>query len=125
MLASFNGHEHWDYDVKYDDIWYINSISCLWIDEDFVVENVYGKEIDKKYPNIKYVVPYKDPNFAIITVGEDGLDIKGTLNKYYGPSPGEIVLYKKPCSWWFENNYCNRPKHAPDVADRFLPFLKK
>ena len=127
VLASFNGHEHWDYDVKYDDIWYINinSMSCLWIDEDFVVENVYGEEIDEKYPNIKYVVPYEESNFAIVTIGEDGLDIKGTPNKYYGPSPEERGLYRMKSSWWFENNYCNRPKHTPGIEDRFLPIFNK
>ncbi len=123
VLASFNGHEHWDFQVNQDDIWYINlnSMSCLWMDKDFVVENVYGEEIDQDYPNIKYTAPYEHSNFAIITVTDEGIDIKGTPNQYHGPSPKERGFYKEG-SWYYGIKSKDRPEHKPDIADRFLPF---
>ncbi|MBR5586473.1 MAG: metallophosphoesterase [Clostridia bacterium] len=125
VLASFNGHEHWDFQVNQDGIWYINlnSMSCLWMDMGFVVENVYGEEIDKDYPNIKYTAPYEDANFAIVTITDEGIDIKGTPNKYHGPTPAERGFYEEK-SWYHNIKNADRPEHTPDIADRFLPFKK-
>lgn len=124
VLASFNGHEHWDFQVNQDGIWYINlnSMSCLWMDADFVVENVYGEEIDKDYPNIKYTAPYENANFAIVTVTDEGIDIKGTPNDYHGATPEERGFYSKENSWYYAIANEDRPEHTPDIADRFLPF---
>lgn len=125
VLAAFNGHEHWDYQVNQDGIWYINlnSMSCLWMDEAFTVENIYGEEIDRDFPNIKYTAPYEEPNFAIVTLTDEGVDIKGTTNKYHGPSPEERGFYEEHS--WLHNAKCvGRTLHTPNIADRFLPFKK-
>lgn len=125
VLATFCGHEHQDYEVMQDNIWHvnINSMSCFWMDEDFVVENVYGEEIDKKYPNIKYTAPYKYSNYAIVTLTDEGIDIKGTKNEYVGPSAEERGLYED-WSWWKQIECDFRPPHSPEIKDRFLPFKK-
>lgn len=124
VVAAFNGHEHMDYEQYQDGIWFvnINSISCCWIDKDFICYGLYGQEIDEKYPNIKYTVPYKDPVFAIITMDEKGIDIKGTKSECVGPTPEERGLYKKG-SWWLNVNEGKRPL-TPQILDRYLPFEK-
>ena len=94
------------------------------MDADFVVEKVYGEEIDKDYPNIKYTAPYENANFAIVTVTDEGIDIKGTPNEYHGATPEERGFYSKKDSWYYAIANEDRPEHTPDIADRFLPFNK-
>jgi len=122
VLAAFNGHEHMDYEMYQDGIWFvnINSISNNWLDVDFIVPNQYGTEIDEKYPNIKYTVPYKDPVYAIIDIDETGINIKGVQSDYVGPTPEERGLYKAG-SWWLNVNGGKRPLTAA-IRDRFLSF---
>ena len=123
VAACFNGHHHMDLCTKEDDIWFvqINSMDCIWLDVDFIVEGRYGKEIDEKYPNIKYVVPYKDPVYAIVTMDEKGIDIKGTQSEFVGISPDDMGLYSKPDSWWKEV-YEPHIRSTPSQEDRYLPF---
>jgi len=54
----------------------------------------YGKEIDEKYPNIKYTVPYVDSVYAIVTLDETGARVQGTKSEFVGISPEEQGVYK-------------------------------
>ena len=78
-------------------------------------------EFNEKYPNIKYVVPYKDPVYAIVTMDEDGIDIKGTQSQFVGITPDEMGLYTKPNSWWKEV-YDPGVVSTASQEDRYLPF---
>lgn len=124
VVAALNGHEHQDYLVKQDGIWFvnINSISCCWIDAAFEYPGLYGAEIDEKYPNIKYTVPYKDPIYGIVTLDEDGMMIKGVQSDYVGPSPVERGVFRKD-SWWHQVDNGTRTLD-PNVTSRWLPFKK-
>lgn len=120
VVASFNGHTHIDYKEYVDGIWYIavNSMSNQWLDMDFICEERYTKEIDEKFPNIKYTVPYKDSIFAIVTLDENGIDIKGTKSKFVGITPEEQGLYK-PGTWW-QRAYQGRVLSTPNIEDCYL-----
>lgn len=123
VAACFNGHHHMDLCTKEDGIWFmqINSMDCIWFDVDFIVEGRYGKEIDEKYPNIKYTAPYKDPVYAIVTMDDKGITVKGTQSEFVGPTPEEIGVYTKENSWWKEV-YAPHIRSTASQEDRYLPF---
>lgn len=122
VVACFNGHHHLDAVTKEDGIWMVqmNSMDCCWVDVDFIQENLYGPEIDAKYPNIKYTMPYKDPVFAIVTMDNKGIDIKGRKSEFVGKTPEELDLYGEK-SWWPKSIEAGYPC-TPSQEDRFLPF---
>ena len=122
VIAAFNGHDHIDYETKEDGIWFINinSMSCQWLDVDFIVHERYTKEIDEKYPNIKYTAPYKDSLFAIVTIDESGIDIKGVESEFVGIDPKDQGLYE---DWtWFTKAYNGKLYTTPSIKSRFLPL---
>ena len=123
VVACFNGHHHVDLCAKEEGIWYvqINSMDCIWLDLAFVCENRFGPEIDEKYPNIKYTAPYKDPVFAIITMDDDGMEIKGRKSEFVGPTPEELGLYGED-SWWTKVYGHNQYFSTPSQEDRYQSF---
>ena len=124
VLMSINGHEHADVLEKFDGIWYynFNSMSNVWVDDEFKLENVYqdGGKIDSVYPNIKYIVPYAKPAYGIITLDENGATVKGTKGAYVGPTPEERNVYRKGS--YFEKHF--NGQLSPSVEDRYIPFVK-
>ncbi|MFA7636470.1 MAG: metallophosphoesterase [Monoglobales bacterium] len=118
VLLSINGHEHVDTLNKIDNTWFynLNSMSCYWLDVDFICEGRFGKEIDEKYPNIKYTAPYKDALFAIISIDDDGATVKGVESEYVGPSPEDLGS-KEEWSWCKNINGI-----SPSIMDRYIPF---
>ena len=92
VLACFTGHHHRDYLRRFGSIWYpqINSASYHWLGGKYLQVR-YSDEVDKKYPYIKYTVPYKDPLFALVTVDlvKDAMSIEGGKTEFVGPSPWE------------------------------------
>lgn len=124
VIASFNGHTHFDYAQQVEGIWFVavNSMSNQWLDMDFICEERYGKEIDEKFPNIKYTAPYRDSIFAIVTIDEQGIDIKGVESEFVGPSPDELGLYE-PGTWW--SGYGDKVHSTPSIENRYLPIMKK
>lgn len=123
VAACFNGHNHIDMCTKEEGIWYvqINSMDCMWLDVDYICEGRYGAQIDEKYPNIKYTAPYKDPVFAIVTMDEKGMQIKGTQSRFVGPSPEELGVYEEN-SWWTKVFGYRKFFGTPSQEDRYLPF---
>ncbi len=92
VIACFSGHHHIDYSRCINGIQYIqiNSMSYFWVGGNYQRVR-YSKKIDKQYPWIKYTVPYRDPLFALVTVGADGtIQIEGTQSEWVGPSPKDL-----------------------------------
>ena len=88
----FSGHHHQDYYNQINGIHYlqINSMSYQWLGEEFQ-QIRYSKEIDEKYPWIKYTVPYKDPIWAIADFSDDNtFRLFGKLTEFVGPSPEDL-----------------------------------
>ena len=87
-----SGHHHRDYHNIFNGIHYvqINSMSYQWLGDKFPLER-YEPAVHEKYPMLKYMAPYKDPLWALITIKNDGsFDIKGKESSWIGPSPLEM-----------------------------------
>ncbi|MEQ6120311.1 metallophosphoesterase [Reichenbachiella sp. MALMAid0571] len=92
IVASICGHHHTDYMTQIHDIYYvqINSASYRWVGGDY--QHIrYSKEIDEKYPWIKYTIPYKDPLFTFVEINPKGyLTIEGSKTEFVGMGPKEM-----------------------------------
>jgi hypothetical protein len=92
VIACFNGHTHYDYAEKVNDIWYItiNSMSYQWMGEDY--EHIrYSAEVDKDFKWIKYTAPHKEPLFTIVEISTKGyIKIHGKQTEWVGPSPWDL-----------------------------------
>jgi 3',5'-cyclic AMP phosphodiesterase CpdA len=87
-----SGHHHRDYHNNFNNIHYvqINSMSYQWLGEQFSLER-YEPALHEKYPILKFLAPYKDPLWALITIENDGsFNIKGKESSWVGPSPLEM-----------------------------------
>lgn len=92
VIACFSGHHHTDYMTRINDIYYvqINSASYRWVGDDFQYVR-YSKEIDEKYPWIKYTIPYKDPLFTFVEIDPAGfLSLEPRSTTFVGPGPDEM-----------------------------------
>lgn len=103
------GHLHLDRMHKHDGIWYycMNSISNHWIGTKYAASR-FNAEIERKYPNLRYTFPYKEPVFAIVHLDGSGMRIQGHKGSFFQPGP--------------------RAMHVPyritaTVQDRNLPWL--
>jgi Calcineurin-like phosphoesterase len=93
VLACFSGHHHTDYATTINGIHYIqiNSMSDQWVGEKYKTIR-YSKDIDSKYPWIKYTIPYKDPLYAFVEINKKVLIIKGKKSSFVGPGPIEMGM---------------------------------
>ncbi|MCG6189330.1 metallophosphoesterase family protein [Maribellus maritimus] len=92
VIACFNGHSHWDFAERINEIWYvtITSMSYHWLGEDYEYIR-YNKEVDKNFKWIKYTAPFKEPLFTVIEISKEGyIKIKGKKSEWVGPSPWEL-----------------------------------
>ena len=92
VVACFSGHHHTDYMTEINGIYYvqINSASYRWVGGEFKHIR-YSKEIDDKYPWIKYTIPYKDPLFTFVEIDPAGLlKIESRNTEFVGPGPIEL-----------------------------------
>ena len=92
----FSGHHHLDYVNEINGIFYvqINSMSYQWLGDGYARVR-YSKEIDEKYPWIKYTVPYKDPIYTIAEIDHrNNFYLKGASTSFVGPSPKELGMTK-------------------------------
>jgi predicted phosphodiesterase len=93
VVACFTGHHHRDYVRQINNIVYpqINSASYHWVGGNFLRVRC-SKEVDAKYPYIKYTVPYRKPIFALATIdpGRGFLKIEGRRSEFVGPAPWEL-----------------------------------
>lgn len=94
VCVAINGHNHTDSYKCWDGIHHIdlNSASNQWIGEDYEplgINEVYNEETHKSHAYLKYVVPYKEPLYAIITLDEKQrkLEMKGIKTTFIGPTP--------------------------------------
>lgn len=98
VILSANGDLHHDNITRLGDTWFwnVNSMSNCWLDVAYETMR-YTPEIDQKYPNIKYTVPYRDSLFAIVTITDGVIDIRGRQSEFVGPTPAQLGF---PMSSW-------------------------
>lgn len=86
-----NGHVHRDIRHFENGILYytLNSISNYWAGTAYATHR-YSSEIEAKFPNLQFVVPYADPVYAIVTLDENGISLKGVEGHFVPPSPEKL-----------------------------------
>ena len=91
VIACFSGHHHIDYATSINGIYYIqiNSMSYYWMGEKYKSLR-YSKEIDEKYPWIKFTAPYKDPLFAFVEIDQKFIRIHKRNSVFVGATPKEL-----------------------------------
>ena len=94
VVLAFSGHNHSNYTKKINGISYmqINSASYVWIGKPTMTEKRFPEEINKKYSLMAYSMMYDKPLYAIVTLTEEGADIKGTKANFIPPTPKEVGL---------------------------------
>lgn len=121
VVLALNGHEHMDNAIQVDGVWFlnVNSMSCMWLDTAFACPERYSKEIDEKFPNIQYTVPYSEAVYAILTLDEKGARVKGSQASFVGISPQEQGVYAPGTTF---SKIHIHGQITPAMADRYLPF---
>ncbi len=125
VVLCFNGHTHLDGAVFDGGIWYVhlNSMSNYWLGDSFTCIGRYGKEIDEKYPNVRYVAPYKEPLFAIVELDCNSAKITGQKSEIVGRTPDELGYYDSGRGKSLID--LGEPRVTAMIKDRLLTFLKK
>lgn len=124
VYMSFYGHTHTEDLYRSGKIWHyaVNSLSNCWLGTAYPCLNRYGEEIDEKFPDIRYVAPYKDAVFAIVEMDEDGAMVKGVKSEFVGKTPEELGKYTLKKSNWTK---AQRPVIiTPSILSRYIPFMK-
>lgn len=108
----FSGHHHQDYYNIINGIHYvqINSMSYQWMGAKYAFSH-YSEEIESKNPGLKYIAPYADPIWALVTIYNDNtIEIKGKKTYFIKPTPEEM---KRP---EFHSGYPD----VPYISDRII-----
>lgn len=86
VRLCMNGHLHID-DLKTENgvVYHaLNSISNFWAGEEYETLR-YPPEIEELYPSLRYTFPYAKPVFAIVTLTEEELIIRGRPGRFVQP----------------------------------------
>lgn len=99
VRLCMNGHLHID-DLKIDDgvVYHaLNSISNFWAGEAYEALR-YPPEIEENYPSLRYTFPYARPVFAIVTLTEEELIIRGRPGRFVQPGSRSFSYRPLPTS---------------------------
>ena len=99
IAMIFGGHMHSDNYHLVDGIHYmqVNSASNIWGGAKFMNTDRYPADINKKYPSLRYVIPYKDPLYAVVEIDSKGdIEVHGMKSRYVPPLPDMELLKTKP-----------------------------
>ncbi|CDN31235.1 hypothetical protein BN938_1140 [Mucinivorans hirudinis] len=92
-IVAFAGHTHSDNHRVVEGVNYIqiNSSSYFWAGEKYADTTRYPSEVYAKYPSLKYVFPYQEPLYAIVTISDRGeIEIEGRSSKWIGTAPTQV-----------------------------------
>ena len=94
VVAAFSGHSHTNYEKKINGIAYIqiNSASNHWLGHRFECASRFDEQINKDYPLIKFVAPYRDCLYAIVKINKHQLKLKGRSSSFIKPTPSEMKV---------------------------------
>ena len=99
IRLCMNGHLHIDdLHIEEGTVFHsLNSISNFWAGEEYETLR-YAEEIDRDYPSLRYTFPYKKPVFAIITLTDRELVIKGRHSGFVQPGARHFSVRPMPLS---------------------------
>ena len=74
-------------------------------------------EIDEKYPNLRYTVPYRNAVFAIVTLDEVGATVRGRSSTLVGSTPEQQGVYERGTAFcrrlWSPITAAQKGRHLP------------
>lgn len=88
IRLSMNGHIHKDIRHFENGVIYysLNSISNYWAGVEYATHR-YSPEIEEKFPNLQFVVPYAKPIYAIVRIDDEGMQVQGVDGEFVPPPP--------------------------------------
>lgn len=96
VCVSINGHLHANSYDCWEGIHHIgiNSASNIMLEEEYDTlepNEIYDEKVHEAHPYLKYLLPYKEPLYAILTldIKNEILKIKGKKTTFVGPTPQE------------------------------------
>lgn len=94
VVLAFSGHDHSNYTKEINGITYmqINSASYVWVGKLTRTEERYPKDINDRYPLMKYSITYDKPLYAIVTLTDDRAVVKGTKAEFLPPTPKDLGM---------------------------------
>lgn len=95
VLLCMNGHDHGDECWKINGIPYftLNSTSYIW--HGMRAMYSYAPEVHERYPWLKYIIMYKDPLYAVVTIDEQKLQVIGMESCYQTITPCNVGIGNK------------------------------
>ena len=107
VAVAFSGHDHTNYMKEINGIAYIqiNSASNQWVGEKYACPERFSDEINQKRPALKYTLPYKDALYGIVTLTDNGMNLKGVKSEFIAPGPEELGITDRsqPLVPWIED----------------------
>lgn len=91
VILCINGHKHQDI-LAYErgiPVVTINSISGVILHPKYARER-FDRETEETYPNLKCMAVYSEPLFAMVTIDENTITIKGKQTTFVPPSPQDL-----------------------------------
>ena len=94
VIAAFSGHDHTDYVKTINDIHYIqiNSMSYKWVGSKYSHLDRFSGDINKKKPQLRNTLPYRDPLYALVSIGQGKIDILGLRSDFIKPGPEDLGI---------------------------------
>ena len=89
VFASLNGHHHTNYEKEINGIVYVqmNSASNQWLGDKYTCTTRFPESEYKRRPALKYLLPWKDCLYGIVTINKKGMKIKGVKSEFIPPVP--------------------------------------
>lgn len=97
VYLCINGHVHRDLLEIEDGVvhYALNSISNFWAGEAYETRR-FSPKVEEAYPNLRFVFPYQKPVFAIITLNEDGMRVRGVKGRFVQPGSRHFDIRPMP-----------------------------
>lgn len=93
VYLCMNGHTHLDVVTEKNGIYYytLNSMSNHWMGTEYPVTR-FDRQTEQSFPNLKYILPYEEPLYAIVTVTLQQLTAEGRKGRFVPPVPTVVKL---------------------------------
>ena len=97
VRMMISGHKHMDYHAAMNGVLccYFNSLSNMYCGSKYAVEGRYLPEIEKEYPCLKYIFPYRNPVYYMMTIDDEGVEVKGVSSQMVPPTPRQLGVKNK------------------------------
>lgn len=94
VIMSINGHNHMDYHREINGIYYvqINSMSYKWVGDKYKSRSRFPEEVNRRRPNLEKTIPFTDPLYACVTIGNGKIVIDGVKSTFIKPGPDELGM---------------------------------